>query len=589
MNLLDRIAYDTGGYTVQEILSSFCKKIIEIIDLVNKNEEVCDEVHTIIENIRNEVVPDLVEDIMKELQDNGYFDSLVNVTLIEQLRTELTTLLNDAITDYTTRLDNFDKQLDNIILNTDGSVNIKQFGAIGDGINDDTEAIQKALNYIAINENVSKLVGTLGDYKVTSTLILPFANNRFRNIVVDFNGCNFKSDGCDVLFESGYMNNDVAKTSWNSNNEQYVTSQVHLTNFTVENFKTAIRVQNWNYGTKIDYVKTLNCNTTIHTKRCFYMILDNILAGTTLDFTLDDSNAIYIFEDNNNIMQLSNLRLPPRTKIGYNFKGAIESIKMYNCGIENADIGIKIDSECYGLDLDSVYFENTKSCIECSGVIRNLSVNNSWFYSVDGDYIFNIIGASHNLLFNSNNYIRGYKLFKTKGTEVSGIIELPRGYVGNNTSCTLDEFITTNNIPNSVNVRKTQTVFKSTTGFNSAYANTSLSNFHTSVQSGRYSTGYNNEIPLCNIENGTNNMTINTSIKYTDTQLIYFVVKIADTVGIKNHLGFIQGSTFYNLSGGTNDNISISKDSNDLVVITVNGLSNDSNHSLYGGQIMLLA
>ena len=114
MNLLDRMCYDTGGYTVQEILSSFTKKILEIIDLVNKNEEVCDEARTIIENIRNEVVPDLVDDIMKELQDSGYFDDLVNVTLFEQLRTEITTLLNQTITDYTNRLDNFDSQLDNI-------------------------------------------------------------------------------------------------------------------------------------------------------------------------------------------------------------------------------------------------------------------------------------------------------------------------------------------------------------------------------------------------------------------------------------------------------------------------------------------
>ena len=114
MNLLDRIAYDTGGFTVQEILSSFCKKILEIIDLVNKNEEVCDEARTIIENIRNEVVPELVNDIIKDLQDNGYFDTLVNVTLIEQLRTELTTLINQAITDYTTKLDNFDMQLEDI-------------------------------------------------------------------------------------------------------------------------------------------------------------------------------------------------------------------------------------------------------------------------------------------------------------------------------------------------------------------------------------------------------------------------------------------------------------------------------------------
>ena len=111
MNLFDRIAYDTGGYTVQEILSSFCKKILEIIELVNKNEEVCDEAHTLIENIRNEVVPDLVDDIIEEMQDNGYFDSLVNVTLIDNLRTELTTLLNQTITDFTTRLDNFDTQL----------------------------------------------------------------------------------------------------------------------------------------------------------------------------------------------------------------------------------------------------------------------------------------------------------------------------------------------------------------------------------------------------------------------------------------------------------------------------------------------
>ena len=51
------------------------------------------------------------------MEDNGYFDNLVNVTLIEQLRTELTNLLNQTITDYTNRLDNFDKQLETIVHN----------------------------------------------------------------------------------------------------------------------------------------------------------------------------------------------------------------------------------------------------------------------------------------------------------------------------------------------------------------------------------------------------------------------------------------------------------------------------------------
>ena len=167
MNLLDRISYDTGGYTVQEILSSFSKKILEIIDLVNKNEGVCDETHAIIENIRNEVVPDLVDDIIKEMQDSDYFDNLVNVTLIENLRNELNTLLNEAITDFTNRLDNNDTliadkfleiqnyletQLNTLRNTTNIIMSVKEFGAKGDGISDDTKAIGDCLTYCIDNK-----------------------------------------------------------------------------------------------------------------------------------------------------------------------------------------------------------------------------------------------------------------------------------------------------------------------------------------------------------------------------------------------------------------------------------------------------
>ena len=170
------MCYDIGGYTVQEILSSFCNKILEIIDLVNKNEEVCDEVHTIIENIRNEVVPELVNDIIKEMEDNGYFDSLVNVTLIENLRTELTALLNQAITDYTTKLDNIDSQLDTImqypllfgIENIDDVkdyrypyCHVHRYGGKNDGVTDNSKAIQLCVD---ITEKMS--VGNVTLYPI---------------------------------------------------------------------------------------------------------------------------------------------------------------------------------------------------------------------------------------------------------------------------------------------------------------------------------------------------------------------------------------------------------------------------------------
>ena len=159
MNLLDRISYDTGGYTVQEILSSFCNKILEIIDQVNKNEEVCDETHTIIENIRNKVVPELVDDIMKEMKGNGYFDRLVNVTLIEKLRTELTTLLNQAITDFTTRLNNFDSQMDDIERVVDTTIENQGISKIKELINDSYMGNIKNVNYFIVGDSTREANG----------------------------------------------------------------------------------------------------------------------------------------------------------------------------------------------------------------------------------------------------------------------------------------------------------------------------------------------------------------------------------------------------------------------------------------------
>ena len=202
MNLLDRIAYDTGGYTVQEILSSFSKKILEIIDLVNKNEGVCDEAHAIIENIRNEVVPDLVDDIIKEMQDSGYFDSLVNVTLIENLRNELTTLLNDAITNFTTRLDNNDTliadkfleiqnyletQLNSLISKTNIIMSVKEYGAKGDGVTDDTEAIGDCLTYCVQNNKTMYFPN--GVYCVSHGFLpVPSKNHALKNNLVSILG-----------------------------------------------------------------------------------------------------------------------------------------------------------------------------------------------------------------------------------------------------------------------------------------------------------------------------------------------------------------------------------------------------------------
>src|SRR5262245_32682992 len=56
-------------------------------------------------------------------------------------------------------------------LNTVDWVNVKAFGAVGDNVNDDTAAIQAAIDYAAAN-NLSTIYMPKGTYKITSPLYL---------------------------------------------------------------------------------------------------------------------------------------------------------------------------------------------------------------------------------------------------------------------------------------------------------------------------------------------------------------------------------------------------------------------------------
>lgn len=53
-------------------------------------------------------------------------------------------------------------------------VSVKDFGAKGDGVTDDTAAIQNWINYVTANQSTGRL--NAGNYKITSTLVFPVTN-----------------------------------------------------------------------------------------------------------------------------------------------------------------------------------------------------------------------------------------------------------------------------------------------------------------------------------------------------------------------------------------------------------------------------
>lgn len=79
----------------------------------------------------------------------------------------------------------------------DAAVNVKDFGAVGDGVADDTSAIQAALNNV--NGTRKKLQFSNGTFKINSPLSL----NNFSNFVIDFGQCNINFNGAsgEYLFD----------------------------------------------------------------------------------------------------------------------------------------------------------------------------------------------------------------------------------------------------------------------------------------------------------------------------------------------------------------------------------------------------
>ena len=102
---------------------------------------------------------------------------------------KIRTITNDDVVDGGSIIAMNDNTLVAELIVSD-NINIKQFGAKGDGIQDDTSIIQNALNYVrnkVLNENIGELIPVIfpsGNYKVTSTITLsPFVKIKTSGMV----------------------------------------------------------------------------------------------------------------------------------------------------------------------------------------------------------------------------------------------------------------------------------------------------------------------------------------------------------------------------------------------------------------------
>jgi len=256
---------------------------------------------------------------------------------------------------------------------------VLDYGAVGDGITDDTVAIQSAITDLAINGG--KLIFPYATYLITNRIILPFGNNNEGTLfIIDFGNSIIKSNVSTPTgatfggLISGYLNGTTPVAN-ESGSETQVASNTVLMNLQLRGFGQAIRLHNFNYGCALQNILTNNCHNGVNLTRCFYLAVNGLfLRGTGIAA----GGIGFKTTQFSNIMPMTGIKTFAFST-GMEL-GGFDGGKMTDCSAEGCQVGVEMLSECTAIHLDTFYLEgNTISNLKFSSTIRRMIISNSWF------------------------------------------------------------------------------------------------------------------------------------------------------------------------------------------------------------------
>ncbi|WP_446467661.1 phage tail-collar fiber domain-containing protein [Vibrio harveyi] len=434
------------------------------------------------------------------------------------------------------------------------TVNIDAFFAEGNGrldngelnpnATDDYAAIQAAIIYAVINGR-AKISGRSGKtYKISRKLWVPttyrapdFISKQHGEgiLIFDFDGAEIIGDedvtNTDNIFaESAYWDEQgELRSVINTPHEKYLTSGYLVSNLCLTNFYQGFRLKNWVYGCGIKNVHGNNVQQMLFTQRCFYSHWEQIICRGSYTKGLPR----FHFNDNNNIMPLKGLVSGP-CDIGYKFTGAIEAVRMVDCGIEGFETNGVILDGAYNIKLDSCYIESNQGIGVSGSGTKSITFDNCWGY---GDIkMFGDLGVNTNVRIRNNNILGGgAKWFDENDLESYCIsdFDLPNQIVK------ASEVVDVYAAQPAVNVEQSLTVYDPDLGLDSVEGRIKqTSQYHESIVNGSFSKGFRNRnksighnISVSDLFEGKQQVIYKTGITYSDTQCVYLALKVDHLLG----------------------------------------------------------
>ena len=279
--------------------------------------------------------------------------------------------LDNMSEDFKSYIQNLDSQLEYI---EEQQLNVKSFGAKGDGVTDDLLPFNKTINY-AISNNIKKIIVPSGTYILSDTFKLPSG---------------FMLEGLGEVYIKQTISNSpvIATKEYYDNTRPYGRTKIININI-IGNVSSGVDnhgILIWDYYTTID-----NCNISYCGGHGIFFTCKSISgtkpSGNLVESTIKNCHVRYtnltpinLGEDNNNkitdgvldnIMVSSNEGCVNDINIGSSAGWLINNIHTYGKAIQSIRL-----LNCYNTNINNIYIENyIKNGLNVH-IQTNININN---------------------------------------------------------------------------------------------------------------------------------------------------------------------------------------------------------------------
>lgn len=317
-------------------------------------------------------------------------------------------------------------------------VNVEWFGAVCDGVTDDSKAIQKAIDYCFANGG--RIVLPAKKIAIGSTIFIPVNNSQNKHYDYDFGGATFVVADKITLFESGIKStNEYVSTSSADDVDEYYNFNILIHNFHISGGKIGLHLSNYHQGCAIYDISANDCLQVIVGSNMYYSRINNIPTKVTTGSTATNPER-FVFKGASNLMTITHL-VAENSIIGYLFD-EVSAMNFSENSFEGTGTGLKVIDNIYDSIFSNNYAEKFDSYAydfsNCN-IVQGVRIDGDWInINTDSTYYINNAQWSGNsrLIIGAGNHYQGNKweeskMFSNKSYGAM-TIELPNNIVHQN-------------------------------------------------------------------------------------------------------------------------------------------------------------